>query len=182
MWDGGPAFRPAARLPRAVIFLFPRAQTPAGGFTEWKKLVLAAIAFAVISQIVYIAGAFADMGYYTDAANASLWSKVMMPGPQPPGMEFYALSIAFSLVSGLVFAYAYAITKQAFALKRSFKADRFWQIGLKFGLFLFLMTSLTGTLSMYLTFAVPSGLLLSWLAQGLVASLAAGVAFAKIIG
>ena len=149
---------------------------------KWKNLFLAAIAFAVISQIVYMAGAFADMGYYTDAANASLWSKVMMPGPQPPGIEFYVLSVVFTLIAGFIFAYAYSITKQAFILKKSFKADRFWQVGIKFGLFLFFMTSLTGTLSMYLLLAVPSGLLLSWLAQGLVASLAAGVAFAKIIG
>ena len=149
---------------------------------NWKKLVLAAIAFAVVSQIVHTAGAFADMGYYTDAANAALWSKVMMPGPQPPGIEFYAISIAFSLISGLIFAYAYSITKQAFSLKKSFKSDRYWHVGLKFGLFLFLITSLAGTLSMYLLFAVPSGLLLSWLVQGLVACLATGVAFAKIIG
>lgn len=149
---------------------------------KWKNLFLAAIAFAVISQIVYIAGAVLDMGYYTDTANAALWSKVMMPGPQPPGIEFYIISILVMLVAGFIFAYAYTITKQAFTLKKSFKSDRYWEVGLKFGLFLFLMTSLTGTLSMYLMFAVPSGLLLSWLAQGLVASLAAGVAFAKIIG
>ena len=149
---------------------------------DWKKLALAAFAFAAISQFVHTIGSIADLPYYTDPANFALWSKVMMPGPQPPGMEFYALSIAVSLATGLIFAYAYMISKQAFVMKKSFKSDRFWKVGLKFVLFLFLLTCFTGILSMYLLFAIPMGLLLSWTAQGLAVSLAAGVAFARIIG
>ena len=147
-----------------------------------KKLGLAAVAYVVIQLVVTTIGAFGDMGYYTNAAYSALWSKVMMPGPQPPGAEFYLLSIALTLVAGFIFAYAYTITKQAFTMKKSFKSDRFWKVGLKFGLFLFLMTSLTSIFSMYLLLAIPSGLLISWAVQSLVISLAAGVAFAKIIG
>ena len=149
---------------------------------EWKKLALAAVAFAVISELVYTLGAFSDMGYYANAAYSGLWSSIMMPGQQAPGIGFYALSVVFTLIGGFIFAYAYKITKQAFVMKKAFKSDRYWKVGLKFGLFLFLMTTLTGMLSMYLMIAIPAGLLLSWMVQGLVVSLAAGVAFAKVIG
>lgn len=149
---------------------------------EIRKLFLAAVAFAIISVIVHTAGSILDMGYYANPEYFGLWSKVMMPGPSPPGAEFYAASIIFSLITGFIFAEGYALTKHAFASKKSFRADKDFQVGLKFGLFLFLMTSLTGTMSMFLLFAVPFWLLVSWLAQGLVISLACGVAFAKIIG
>jgi hypothetical protein len=149
---------------------------------DWKKLVLAAFVFAVISQFVHMAGSISDMPYYTDPAYFSLWSPIMMPGPSPPGMEFYTLSILVALASGLIFAYAYLVSKQALALKKAFKSDRYWKVGLKFGVFLFLLTGFTGTLSMYLLFAVPSGLLFSWAVQSLAICLASGMAFAKIIG
>ena len=150
---------------------------------NYARLFYAAVAFTVISQAVHIAGAMADMGFYTDASNASLWSKLMMATPtSAPGTDFYVLSIFFSAITGLIFADAYSMTKHLFTTKKSFRSDKYWNIGLKFGMFLFMLTALTGAMGMFLTFAVPFGLLVSWLAQSLVISLAAGVAFAKIIG
>lgn len=149
---------------------------------DYGKLFLAALAFAAISQVVHMLGAVADMGYYADPANAALWSKVMMPAAAPPGMDFFAVSILFSLITGAIFADAYSLTKHLFTAKKSFRSDKYWNVGLKFGMFLFMLTALTGTMSMFLLFAIPFGLLVSWLAQSLVISLAAGVAFAKIIG
>ncbi|MFA6490158.1 MAG: hypothetical protein WCT52_05785 [Candidatus Micrarchaeia archaeon] len=148
---------------------------------NYAKLFIAALAFAIISQLVHTVGAVADMGYYTDPANAGLWSKVMMPAAAPPGIEFFAVSILFSLITGAIFADAYSLTKHLFAAKKSFRSDKYWNIGLKFGMFLFMLTSLTGAMSMFLLFALPFGLLVSWLAQGLVVCLASGVAFAKIL-
>ena len=100
----------------------------------------------------------------------------------PPGLGFYAVSIFFSLLTGLIFADAYSMTKQLFTAKKSFRSDKYWNVGLKFGMFLFMLVMLTGTMSMFLTLAVPFGLLVSWLVQSLAICLASGVAFAKIIG
>ncbi|VVC01395.1 Uncharacterised protein [uncultured archaeon] len=141
---------------------------------EWKKIILAAIAFAILSQIVHTLGAFADMGYYTDPAYFPLWSPLMMGAQGPPGTDFYAFSIVFSLITGTIFACMY------FFMKSLFKQKTCLQRGYKFGLFLFLVNGVTGTLSMYLIFAVPAMLLFSWLVQGLITSLAFGVAIAKI--
>ncbi|MCX6772708.1 MAG: hypothetical protein NTV88_02965, partial [Candidatus Micrarchaeota archaeon] len=117
---------------------------------NWKNLALAAVGFAVLNMIVNTLGAFADMNYYTDPANAALWSKIMMPGPQPPGIEFYVASLLMTFLIGLIYAYAYTITRGAFASKKSFKADKQWEVGAKFGVFLFLISSLPGMFSMYL--------------------------------
>lgn len=141
---------------------------------EWKKILLAAAAFVVISQIVHMAGALADMCYYSNPAYFMLWSPLMMPAQGPPPMDFYLFSIAFSLITGAIFAYAFLLTKA------SFKEKSFLQAGVKFGLFLFLISGITSTLSMYLLFAVPAGLLFSWLAQGLIVFLAFGIAMARI--
>lgn len=150
---------------------------------NYAKLFYAAVAFTVISQVVHIAGAMADMGYYTDAAYSALWSKLMMATPtSAPGADFYAISIFFSVITGLIFADAYSMTKHLFTAKKSFRSDKYWNIGLKFGMFLFMLTMLTGTMGMFLTFALPFGLLVSWLVQSLAICLASGVAFAKIIG
>ncbi|VVC00351.1 Uncharacterised protein [uncultured archaeon] len=148
---------------------------------EWKKLVLAAIAFAIISQFVHIAGTLVDMNYYTNPAYFSLWSTLMMPGAAPPGLDFYAASILVSLITGLVFAYAFSMSKQLFVAKKAFKSDKYWKIGIRFGLFLFVMIGATNFLSSWLLFSFPLALQLSWLLQALVIYLAAGVAFAKVM-
>ena len=148
---------------------------------NWKNLAIAAVAFAILNMIVNTLGAFADMKYYVDPANGALWSKLMMPGPAPPPAEFYLVSIIITFAIGLVYAYTYTITRHAFAGKRSFKADKQWEVGTKFGVFLFLIAVLPGMFSMYLLFAVPAGLVLSWTVQGLVSSVLTGIAFSKII-
>jgi hypothetical protein len=146
------------------------------------KLVLSALAYVLISIVVNNIGAIFTMGYYTDPANSGLWSKLMMPGPQPPGMEFYISSIIFSLAAGAIFAYLYTLVRPALSTKQPFHSSKPIDIGLKFGLLLFALTSLTGFLSMFLLLAIPFGLLFAWLVSGLIVCLASGVAFAKLMG
>ena len=148
---------------------------------NWKNLAIAAVAFAILSMVANTIGAIADMKYYTDPATSALWSKLMMPGPSPPPAEFYIVSLLILLVTGLVFAYAYKITRYAFASRKSFKADKQWEVGAKFGIFLFLVATLPGMFSMYLMFAVPAGLILSWIVQGFATSVLTGIIFSKII-
>ena len=148
---------------------------------DWKNLTIAAVAFAIMSMVANTIGAFGDMKYYTDPANSGLWSKLMMPGQSSPPLEFFLLTTLAAFGTGLVYAYAYTITKHAFAGKGSFRADRQWETGAKFGVFLFLVAVLPGMLSMYLLFAVPLGLVVSWIVQGFATSVIGGVIFSKII-
>ena len=148
---------------------------------NWKNLAIAAVAFTILDLVANTVGAIGTMSYYTDPANSALWSKLMMPGPAPPPAEFYLVSIIITFITGLIFAYAYVITRHAFAGKRSFRADRQWEVGAKFGVFLFLISTLPGMVSIYLLFAVPFGLVVGWIVQGFVPNVLTGVIFSKII-
>jgi hypothetical protein len=142
--------------------------------TNWIQLIIAAIVFAIVSMIVHSVGAFVDMGYYFNPAYFPLWSTLMMPGPNPPGMMFYAVSLLFSLISGLIFAWAYSVADGYVPGKGMMK-------GLNFGIYLFLLTTVTGSLSMYLTLALPLALIISWAVQGLAVFLLWGAVLPKIV-
>lgn len=148
---------------------------------NWKNLFLAAVAYMVIAEVLGTAFAFLSMDYYTNPQYFPLWSEIMMPNNGSPGADFYAYSIIFDTIVGAAFAYAFLLTKQALIAKKPFKADRFWQLGLKYGVFLFGVAQVPGFFAMYLTLAIPLGLLLVWLVQGLAISLAFGVACAKLL-
>ena len=64
---------------------------------EWKKLAVGAVLYAVAALVVYNLGAFLDMKYYVDPANAGLWSQIMMPNGGAPGLNFAVLSIIISV-------------------------------------------------------------------------------------
>ena len=142
---------------------------------DWKKASIAACAFAIISQVVYFIGATFDMGYYTDPANAQIWSKAMMPVAGPPPIEFFVLSLMLGFATGLLYALAFTL------VHKSLKCKDVLQTGLRFGLFLFAMVSVTGFVSMSLLLAIPTGLQLSWLVQGMITSLASGLVYAKVM-
>ncbi|HIH18541.1 TPA: hypothetical protein HA225_01040 [Candidatus Micrarchaeota archaeon] len=140
---------------------------------DWKSLAVAAAAFTVISQVVYTLGAFIDMPYYTDPANAGLWSSLMMPGNGAPGMEYFVTAILASFFTGFIYASAYV------AVKKVFREKSYVSTGAKFGLFLFSVSFVTGFIMMQLMFSIPLGLQLSWLVQGLIVSVTGGIAIAK---
>jgi len=141
---------------------------------QLKKIILAAIIFLVIAEIVYTAGAFVDMPHYYDEAYFGVWSKIMMPAAGPPPAGFYYLSILFSFVNGLFFAGVYYIIKGAVpgsGLKK----------GVTYGFFIFLLATIPSMLSMMLIINLPMGLVVSWAIQGLIVYLIAGLATEKLI-
>ncbi|MFH0738033.1 MAG: hypothetical protein V1827_05935 [Candidatus Micrarchaeota archaeon] len=142
---------------------------------EWKDLSLSALAFAIIAQAVHTIGAIATMGYYTDPAYFPLWSAIMMGGGSGPGMMFYAASLAFSFLSGLIFAFAYTNVKKSIPGKGLMK-------GVNFGLLCFLMVQVTSALTMSLLLAVPATLLIAWAVESLVVFALCGAVFSKVLG
>jgi hypothetical protein len=147
-----------------------------------KKLLTAAAAFTIISLAIYMAGAMLDMPYYTDAANARLWSPAMMPSADAsPPLSFLLLSAASTFLTGILLSYLYSICKNSFNSNKPFKNDKALMVGAKFGLFVFLLLPLGAFLSMYMLLAIPIGLNFSWLAQGLLSSVLGSMAIAKIL-
>jgi len=146
---------------------------------NWGKILLAALAYAVIAQAVHIAGAIADMPYYTDPAYFAVWSPVMMPGAAPPPAEFYMLSIGSGIVMGAIFAYGYSLVGKALRGGKSFKAEKPWQTGAKYGLLVFGLAGLS-SLTMPMLFNIPFALAFSWSVQALAICLLSGAAVGKI--
>jgi hypothetical protein len=139
-----------------------------------KKVVLSAVIYTIIAQIINIVGSIFTMSYYTDPAYFGLWSKLMMPGNGPPGTEFFVASIAISFIIGIIFSGVYSFLKGSIPGKGLRK-------GINYGIMLFLVTGVPFTLTTYLLFAVPAFLLLDWAISTLVIYLIIGAAFAKIM-
>lgn len=142
---------------------------------NWPGIILAAIVFAIVSLVIHTIGAIATMGFYTDPAYFSLWSTLMMPGPNPPGMDFYAYSLAFGFISAVLFSLVYSVVKESIPGKNAL------QKGSTYGFLLFLVSTVPGTLSMLLLLALPSLLVLEWAVEGLVVFLIGGAVIAKVL-
>jgi hypothetical protein len=146
-----------------------------------KNLAFSAIAFMIISQIIYTAGAFADMGYYADPAYAAVWSRLMMPSSGAPPAEFFLLTIMANLIMGAIFAYGYSLVVKAFTKDRAFQAEKPWKTGAKYGFFVFAINAM-GVLTLPMLVNVPFALAFSWAVQSLVALPLAGAATGIVVG
>lgn len=141
---------------------------------KWRHIILSALVFLVVAQIVHTLGAMLTMGYYADPANFGLWSNLMMPAEGPPGTGFFVGSLVVNLAIGLVFAGVYSMLRKGIPGKGLMK-------GFNYGLLLFVLVGLPYTLTTYLLLAVPAMLLIAWAVESLVIYLVCGVAFAKLI-
>jgi len=138
------------------------------------KLIIAAIAYTIISQIIHIVDAFLTMNFYLMPQYFGVWSKIMMPGEGPPPATFYAFSILFALITGVIFAFIYLTIMKAVPGKTKL------QKGLAYGFILFLVNGIPGFLSLYLIVNLPTVLIIYWLIENLVIFLISGVVFAKL--
>jgi len=140
------------------------------------RLILAGTAFAIIGQAIHVIEAFATMQYYMLPEYWPVWSKIMMPGPGPPGTEFYAVSIVLGIVTGTLAAFVYGKVKPALPGKNALNR------GFYYGLMLFMVAGLPTTFTMFLLFNVPAGLVAAWTASGLAVHMLGSAAIAKIMG
>jgi len=139
----------------------------------WRILV-AALLFMLVGQIVHTVGAMATMGYYMDERYAAIWSRVMMPKPGPPPVSFHIYSIVFGFIAGIMFAFVYAVVRPS--VPGSSAAAK----GLVYGLLIFLVAAVPSYLTLFLLINVPPGLLRMWTACDLVVYLIAGMLTAVV--
>ena len=136
------------------------------------KVLLAGFVFMIISQIVHTIGSFLTMDYYTNPEYFSVWSKVMMPTAGPPPASFYYYSIMFVFINGVLLSLVYAYIKEGIPFKAWYKK------GLMYGIILFLVEGISGTLGLYLLVNLPLMLLVHWAIQSLIIELLGGIAIA----
>ncbi|MFH1256281.1 MAG: hypothetical protein V1494_03220 [Candidatus Diapherotrites archaeon] len=139
------------------------------------KMVLAAVAVAVISFVIHSIESILTMSYYLMPELFALWSKVMMPGQGAPGTEFFVLSIFFAFIGGLLYAFVFN------SIKAGIPGHNETMKGLNYGLILFLVAGLPSTFSMYLLLNIPTELLSAWAVSGFIVYLLSGIIIAKIL-
>jgi uncharacterized membrane protein YagU involved in acid resistance len=129
----------------------------------------------IIAQVIHTIEASLTMSYYTDPTYFSVWNKIMMPKAGPPPTEFYYYSLVFSFITGLFFTIVYKV------VEKSVPGKSLLNKGLIYGLLIWLVAGLSGSLSMVLLVNLPVDLVAYWTVSGLIVNLLAGVAIAKII-
>jgi hypothetical protein len=134
-----------------------------------RKVLIYTVVFVIASQIIHMFSAFLTMDYYKDPSYFAVWSKIMMPGEGAPPMEFYIYSVAFSIVTGLIYGLAYVVMQRSLPGKGVSK-------GLFFGMLLFLINGIQMA-GMFMLVNLPPGLLAIWsLIDGLALFMIAGAA------
>jgi len=136
------------------------------------KVVLGAIAYLIIAQVMHTVSSMLTMSYYMDSNYYAVWSKIMMPAAGAPPMSFYYYSLTFGFVIGVIFSAIYSKRRE------TFKGD-FVHKGLMYGSGLFLVVGIPFFLTTYLMINLPLSLLIYWLLiDGLLTYLLGGIAIA----
>jgi len=140
------------------------------------RIILAAIVFMIIAQIIHTLSTILTMDYYYNPAYFLIWSKIMMSIEGPPPAEFYYYSLAFAFITGLIYSFIYSRIRVFFKQKSALRK------GLKYGFALFLIAGIPSFFTMFLLINLPFELLISWLIfDSLIAYLIGGMAIAKIV-
>jgi len=134
----------------------------------WRVLA-SGVLFAIVAQVLHTVCAFLAMSFYTNPDYFSVWSKIMMPAAGPPPASFYAYSILFGLLSGILFALVYTVIKEGIPVKSIAKK------GLFYGFLVFLVGGVPGYLALILLVNLPFALIIIWAAETLVINLLGGM-------
>jgi hypothetical protein len=129
----------------------------------------------IVAQVIHTIESMLTMNYYTDPAYFTVWSKIMMPTTGSPPTEFYYYSLTFSFIAGLLFTVVYTI------FEKSVPGNTFVKKGLMYGLLMWLVGGLSGSLAMVLLINLPIDLIAYWTVSGLIVDLIAGIAITKIV-
>lgn len=142
---------------------------------KWKKLLMAAVLFTIIAQLIHNVGTWLGMGYYTEPEFFPVWSKLMMPTEGSPPTSFMVYSLGFGFVSALIYALFYGMVKPVL------KEQSMLQKGLIYGFGLFVVSTVPNTLTMLLLINLPPGVLMLWTAESLAAFLLGGMVIARVM-
>lgn len=133
------------------------------------------VLYAFFAQIVHTIGAWIGMNYYMDPTYAAVWSQFMMPGTGAPPASFYFISLIFGILTGILFALVYHVIKDSIPVKN--KDEK----GILYGLLVFLVSGLPGSMAMFLTINLPLPLIALWAVEGWVIALIGGILVAEVI-
>ncbi len=141
---------------------------------NWGKVFLAGLAYTAIAFVLRQLETMLTMNYYKMPEYFGVWSKLMMPGAGAPPMSFFAVSLLFSFVTGVVLAAFYDLIK-------GLLSDGCCRKGLCFAGIIVCLSLVFFTLPAYLLFNLPCGLLTAWFVSSAAILYFASLTFARIL-
>ena len=138
------------------------------------RYILSVIAYIIMAQVVHTVGSILSMKYYIMPEYFSVWSKLMMPNAGPPPTSFYFISFFCSLVMGIMLLAVYLFIRDSFRTKSRAKK------GLIFALIVMGVSAIPNFLGNVLLINLPAGLLIEWLAEGIIIAICTGLIFSLI--
>ncbi len=122
---------------------------------HWTRIFLVGFLYTVFATIVHFIEAFVNLNYYMMPEYYGVWSKIMMPNPGPPPLDFQITSAVITFVSGISLALVYTYVRDMLPKRPRERVLMFADlvVGLQFVFF---------TLPAYLLFNIPLMLLVSW--------------------
>lgn len=122
---------------------------------SWKKVTILGLIFTLLSFVVHQIEALLTMKYYLMPEYFGVWSKLMMPKPGPPPVEFFITSVVFSMVTGVGLCLIYYYLWEHLPKDKTKRI--FYFADLMLGTYLVFFT-----LPSYLMFNLPAQLLGFW--------------------
>lgn len=141
---------------------------------NYLRVVVAAVFYAVVAQVIHTLGAMVEMPFYMDPNYFQVWSKMMMPSEGAPPASFFAYSVTVAIITGVILAAVFSVVGKALhgtPLRR----------GVTYGFIVFLLAGLLGAFSLYMLINLPPMLIVYWTVENLIVFLLSGAAFGKLI-
>jgi len=114
-----------------------------------KPVLIAAVLFTLISQLVIMIESAATMDIYLMPEYFPVWSRLMMPDMGPPPAPFFVTSILVSFALALIYAAVFWIVSPGIPGEGLTK-------GVSYGLILFFISGVPSLLSMFLLINLPA--------------------------
>ena len=138
------------------------------------KMIVAAIPFMIISQVIHTIEAQLTMDFYTDPTYFPVWSNIMM-GEMGLAPEFMYYSLTFAFIGGLLFTGVYTV------VAKGIPGKTYVNKGIYYGLLIWLVADIPFSLTLVLLINLPIELIAYWAVSTLIVYLLSGVAVVRIL-
>jgi len=140
------------------------------------RIFIASIVFLVIAQLLHVGGIAISIDYYTHPNHYELWSPLLISfGNINTGISFFFVNLGFGFLGAVVFVTVYT------ALGKALKGSPV-EKGVSFGLLVFLVTNLPGSMSMFLLLNIPVEIVILWILESFIIYLVGGAFVGYLLG
>jgi hypothetical protein len=138
------------------------------------RVLIAAIAFLIVAQVLQNIGSLISSSYYTHPDYQHLWNPIMLSASTAGyGVYFFVTNVAFGFISALLFVIVYTVVGRGL----NGGAEK----GMHFGLLVFLVAVVPYSLSMLMLLSIPDIIIVLWAFQSLVLYVVGGLIMGIIL-